>query len=137
MILIDLDIRKGTLSSHIHHHDKGMTSYLSGSAELSEIIKHDELVENLDIIPAGPAAPNPAELLLSERLETMIETLRKQYDYIIVDNVPVGIIADAAITNRIADLTISLSVPTASTAVCCPIWKRFTAPASSRTCPLS
>lgn len=137
VILIDLDIRKGTLSSHIHHHDKGMTSYLSGSAELSEIIKHDELVENLDIIPAGPAAPNPAELLLSERLETMIETLRKQYDYIIVDNVPVGIIADAAITNRIADLTISLSVPTASTAVCCPIWKRFTAPASSRTCPLS
>ena len=42
VILIDLDIRKGTLSSHIHHHDKGMTSYLSGSAELSEIIKHDD-----------------------------------------------------------------------------------------------
>lgn len=106
VILIDLDIRKGTLSTHVHHKEKGMTSYLAGNATLAEIIKKDAICENLDFIPAGPIAPNPSELLLSEQLETMIADLRQRYDYIFVDNVPVGIIADAAITNRIADLTI-------------------------------
>lgn len=108
VILIDMDIRKGTLTSHTHLHnkEKGVTSYLAGKAGLDEIIKCNELCDNLDFIPAGPIAPNPAELLLSEQLEAMIAELRQRYDYIFVDNVPVGIIADAAITNRIADLTI-------------------------------
>ena len=108
VILIDMDIRKGTLTSHTHIHnkEKGVTSYLAGKAGLDEIIKRNELCDNLDFIPAGPIAPNPAELLLSEQLEAMIAELRRRYDYIFVDNVPVGIIADAAITNRIADLTI-------------------------------
>lgn len=108
VILIDMDIRKGTLTSHTHIHnkEKGVTSYLAGKTGLDEIIKCNELCDNLDFIPAGPIAPNPAELLLSEQLETMIAELRQRYDYIFVDNVPVGIIADAAITNRIADLTI-------------------------------
>lgn len=108
VILIDMDIRKGTLTSHTHIHnkEKGVTSYLAGKAGLDEIIKRNELCDNLDFIPAGPIAPNPAELLLSEQLEAMIAELRQRYDYIFVDNVPVGIIADAAITNRIADLTI-------------------------------
>ena len=71
-----------------------------------EIIQKDGVCENLDLIAAGPTAPNPSELLLSERLEELIAVLREQYDYIFIDNVPVGIIADAAITNRVADLTI-------------------------------
>ncbi|MDO4180141.1 MAG: polysaccharide biosynthesis tyrosine autokinase [Bacteroidales bacterium] len=108
VILIDMDIRKGTLTSHTHIHkkEKGITTYLAGNITLDEIIKKNEICENLDFIPAGPVAPNPSELLLSEQLENMIAELRKRYDYIFVDNVPVGIIADAAITNRIADLTI-------------------------------
>lgn len=83
-----------------------MTSFLAGKATTDEIIKHNEICENLDFIPAGPIAPNPSELLLSEQLEVMIAELRNRYDYIFVDNVPVGVVADAAITNRIADLTI-------------------------------
>ena len=80
-----------------------MTSFLAGKATTDEIIKHNEICENLDFIPAGPIAPNPSELLLSEQLEVMIAELRNRYDYIFVDNVPVGVVADAAITNRIAD----------------------------------
>ena len=107
VILIDLDIRKATLSSRTRRdHTKGMTSYLSGQAQIDEIIQKDGVCENLDLIAAGPTAPNPSELLLSERLEELIAVLREQYDYIFIDNVPVGIIADAAITNRVADLTI-------------------------------
>lgn len=94
------------MSRHLHHQESGMTTYLAGNAKIDDIIKPSEFAPNLDVISAGPNAPNPAELLLSENLETLIAELRKRYDYIIVDNVPVGIIADAAITNRIADLTI-------------------------------
>ena len=51
-------------------------------------------------------SPNPAELLLSDRLDKLIAELKERYDYVILDNVPAGIIADAAIVNRVADLTI-------------------------------
>ena len=89
VIIIDLDIRKGTLTIHTkHHQEKGMTNYLSGQAELDDIIKHDDICENLDIIPAGGIAPNPAELLLSDRLDKMVDELRTRYDYILIDNVP-------------------------------------------------
>lgn len=107
VILIDLDIRKATLSSRTKKdRTKGMTSYLSGQSGINEIIQKDGVCENLDLISAGPTAPNPSELLLSERLEELIAELRTRYDYIFIDNVPLGIIADAAITNRVADLTI-------------------------------
>ncbi|MCH3939916.1 MAG: polysaccharide biosynthesis tyrosine autokinase [Bacteroidales bacterium] len=108
VILIDMDIRKGTLTSHERHHqhEMGLTSYLSGHATIDQIIKHDDLCENLDFIPAGPIAPNPSELLLSEQLDIMINEFRNRYDYIFIDNVPIGLVADAVITNRIADLTI-------------------------------
>ena len=107
VLIIDLDIRKGTLTLHTkHHQEQGMTNYLSGQIELEKIIKHNDICENLDVIPAGGIAPNPAELLLSDRLDKMIEEMRKHYDYIFVDNVPYGVVADAVITNRIADLTV-------------------------------
>lgn len=107
VILVDLDIRKGTLSRHYHKHPAGVTNYLADeNIRLDDIIHSDDKFENLDIISSGTIAPNPAELLMDERLDTMMAELRKRYDYIIVDNVPVGIVADATISNRISDLTI-------------------------------
>lgn len=107
VVLIDLDIRKGTMTNRSKH-DKslGMTAYLSGQAELDDILKRNELGENLDFIPSGSVAPNPADLLMSDRLDKLIAELRTQYDYIFVDNVPYGVVADSVITNRIADLTV-------------------------------
>ena len=58
------------------------------------------------MITSGASAPNPAELLMDDRLDELFAELRKRYDIIIADNVPVGIIADASIANRIADLTV-------------------------------
>lgn len=104
VILIDLDIRKGSLSRSFNLQKKGMTDYLADvSIQTEEIIQHSE---KLDIIASGTVAPNPAELLMDERLDELMNELRFRYDYIIVDSVPVGVIADATITNRIADLTI-------------------------------
>ena len=104
VVMVDLDIRKGTLSRHFGHYHVGVTNYLSdNTVKVDDIIQHQE---GVDLIPAGILAPNPAELLMDNRLDELIDELRTRYDYIIADNVPVGLIADATIANRIADLTI-------------------------------
>lgn len=107
VVLVDLDIRKGTLSSNIGLLKEGVTNYLSGKiTATAPIIQQSEYHPNLDIITKGPVPPNPAELLLSKRLEDMIAELKEKYDYVILDNVPSNMIADAVIVNRVADLTI-------------------------------
>lgn len=104
VILIDMDIRRGTLSRKFHLHKTGLTNYLADTdLTTDDIIQHQD---GFDIIAAGAVAPNPAELLMDKRLDELVGELRKRYDYIVVDSVPVGVIADAAISNRIADLTI-------------------------------
>ena len=109
VLLLDMDIRKGTLSHHMHGHGHkmGLTNYLADSSvQVDDIIRPVEGVDGLDIIPAGTVPPNPAELLMDERLDKLVEELRQRYDYIVADSVPVGIIADASIANRVVDLTI-------------------------------
>lgn len=104
VVLVDLDIRKGTLSRRFGSHRMGVTNYLADpKLTADDIIRHEE---HFDIVPSGVVPPNPAELLMDERLDELMNELRRRYDYIIVDNVPVGIIADATIANRIADLTV-------------------------------
>lgn len=104
VVMVDLDIRKGTLSRHFGYYHVGVTNYLSdNTVKVDDIIQHQE---GFDLIPAGILAPNPAELLMDNRLDELMNELRTRYDYIIADNVPVGLIADATIANRIADLTI-------------------------------
>ena len=108
VVLVDLDIRKGTLSHYFHDpankNHAGVTNYLSdASVTVDDIVRH---FDHFDVITAGPMAPNPAELLIDARLDDLMAELRRRYDYIIADSVPVGIIADASIINRIADMTI-------------------------------
>ena len=109
VVLVDVDIRKGTLSGIFSNPSNrmGLTHYLSGRTDnLNDIIGASEEYDKLDIIFSGPVPPNPAELLLSDRFDRLIVELRKRYDYIIVDNVPAGMVADASIVNRVVDLTI-------------------------------
>ena len=107
VVLVDLDIRKGTLSRHFHKHPAGVTNFLAdNSIGVDDIIHADPEHDNLDIISSGTVAPNPAELLMDSRLDELVAELRRRYDYIIADNVPVGVVADATISNRISDLTI-------------------------------
>ena len=109
VVIIDVDIRKGTLSGIFADASSktGLTNYLSGRTNnVDDLIGKSTLSADLDVILAGPVPPNPAELLLNERFDKLIEELRKRYDYIIIDNVPANVVADAAIVNRVADLTI-------------------------------
>jgi len=108
VVLVDADIRKRTQSRLSAMEGKyGLTSYLSGNVDdLKSMIVTKSKECNLDFLPAGVVAPNPTELLMSDRLEQCVEELKKHYDYVVIDNVPAQVIADAGIVNRVADLTI-------------------------------
>ena len=108
VVLVDTDIRKRTQSRLSSTERRGgLTSYLSGSvSDLKSLIVTDGIAANVDFLPAGITPPNPAELLMSDRLDECVAELRTMYDYVIVDNVPAQVVADAGIVNRVADLTI-------------------------------
>lgn len=108
IVVVDLDLRKGTLSSRLGlSHQKGSTNYLANENVLLDDILHPVPgFENLHCVPIGMVAPNPVELLLSKRLDRLIQDLKERYDYVIVDGVPIGIVADASIVDRISDMTI-------------------------------
>ena len=108
VVLVDLDIRKGSLSERIgHKHEAGVTNYLSGKeTNLDNLLEKGKYHPNLDVLYNGPIPPNPSELLRSKRLDDLLEWLKERYDYVILDNVPSNMIADAIIVNRVADLTL-------------------------------
>ena len=109
VVIMDVDIRKGTLSGLFSNPGgrMGLTNYLSGRTDsVDDIVGPCSEYGKLDVIFAGPVPPNPAELLMSPRFDRLIGELRGRYDYIIIDNVPAGVVADASIVNRVADLTI-------------------------------
>ena len=109
VLLIDGDLRRRTMTKQFGHRNdrRGITSYLTNSiSSLNDIISKSELNENLDIIYTGPQPPNPAELLMSKRMEELMTELRSRYDYIIIDSVPAMAVADAIIMDQLVDLTI-------------------------------
>ena len=107
VVIVDLDIRKGTLSKFVNSPSKGAATFLNHQALIDNIIiKNAGGIENLDIIPTGTLPPNPSELLLDKKLEELAAELKKRYDYVLLDCPPAGIIADASIIARIADRTV-------------------------------
>lgn len=107
VLLVDMDIRKGTLTHRagLRHDRAGLTNYL-----FDDTVTADDIIVSRDgqpdIIPSGIVPPNPVELLGSPRLDELFATLRGRYDYIFADSVPVGILADASVTSRVVDLTL-------------------------------
>ena len=103
-----MDIRKPRLAQYLNISPrKGLTEYLSDSSvKVSDIITPASGRLHFDVIAAGPVPPNPAELLLTERVDTLFAELRKEYDYIIIDSAPVGVISDSFNIVRITDVTV-------------------------------
>jgi capsular exopolysaccharide synthesis family protein len=85
---------------------KGLTHFLIGKAEIEEIIQKVEGVDNLYIIPCGLIPPNPAELILSERLKQLFAHLEKDFDTVIIDSPPVGLVSDGYVLGNYADATL-------------------------------
>ncbi|MDL2214583.1 polysaccharide biosynthesis tyrosine autokinase [Dysgonomonas sp. OttesenSCG-928-M03] len=109
--LVGLDIRNPKLSEYLSISKKdGITLYLaSDDMKPEEIIIHrPDLHPNIYVVPAGPIPPNPSELLLGDRLEEFFTYLRENFDYIIVDTAPVGMVSDTFSLDRISDIAVYL-----------------------------
>jgi capsular exopolysaccharide synthesis family protein len=105
VMLIDLDLRKSSLSKALGLDHSGVAAYLNGKSE-SYKENAEEIAPNLFVLPVGTLPPNPTELLLTDRFKEMIEQMRGEYDYIFLDCPPIDVVADASIITEVADMTV-------------------------------
>lgn len=104
VLLIGMDVRNPRIDDYVTLPTKGLTNFLStADAVIEDYIVSQTGYEQFDILPAGVIPPNPAELLMSVKLETMFEDLKKQYDYIIIDTAPVSLVTDTLLISKFAD----------------------------------
>ena len=112
VILCGLDIRKPALGRLFGVHDRfdGITSLLTLDKVTKSALKHEILQsgvnDNLDLLLAGPVPPNPTELLARENFGEIVKMLREQYDYVIFDTAPVGLVTDTLQIGQHADITV-------------------------------
>jgi len=105
-VLVGLDLRKPKIFGDFDiNNATGVVNFLVNDATVADIIQPTK-VSNLDIITSGPIPPNPSELLMSERMELLVEKLKEEYDYIILDTPPMGLVADSLELLKYADATI-------------------------------
>ena len=109
-LLIRLDLRKASESNDDFNHQElvGVSDYLVEQAKLEDIITQTD-IPGLDIIPSGQTPPNPAELLTSEKMKDLLLQVRQRYDYIIIDTPPFGLVSDAFILMKYADMNIYIA----------------------------
>ena len=102
-----MDIRNPRLNEYLDIPNIGVTNYLSSKDVAIEdyIVRHNGF-EHFDVIPAGVVPPNPAELLMSKKVDTLFETLKNKYDYIIVDTAPVALVTDTLLIAQHADCVV-------------------------------
>ena len=108
VLLVGMDIRKPRIAEYLSiSSSKGLTDYVARTGmNLDDVIQKNPNGLAFDVITSGPIPPNPAELLLSQRVDDMFAELRKRYDYIVVDTAPVGLVSDTLTLSRIGDATI-------------------------------
>lgn len=105
-IVLDVDLRKASLSTVVNSPSKGITNYLNGSVEnWQEVVCKGEVHPHLDLMPVGKIPPNPSELLIGTRFADLIEQLKQQYDYVFLDCPPALIVTDTSIIGPVCDLT--------------------------------
>ncbi|MDO4950023.1 MAG: polysaccharide biosynthesis tyrosine autokinase, partial [Bacteroidales bacterium] len=109
VLVIDMDMRRATASKYAtsDKHTKGLADYLSGADnDYKKIVLKEPIMHGMDVLPVGTIPPNPAELVLSDRLSTMIAELRKEYDYIFLDCPPLDIVSESNEIAKYADMAI-------------------------------
>lgn len=104
VILVDCDFRKPTIHRFlkIKSKDKGITDVLVGDCQISEAIVKDKGLK-IDVLAVGTIPPNPTELLSTKKMQSLLDALKKAYDYVIIDTPPVSVVTDAAIIGGMVD----------------------------------
>jgi len=108
VVFMELDLRKPKLSELMGHDhaSNGYSNYIvSEFTDLNKLIKPIWFDENCFLVSAGPIPPNPTELLTSKKLESLINHLKEEFDYVIIDCAPVGLVTDALLIEKFADIT--------------------------------
>ncbi|RYG02269.1 MAG: polysaccharide biosynthesis tyrosine autokinase [Chitinophagaceae bacterium] len=106
-VILEFDIRKPKIMAGLGLKERtGITNYIVGNADLEDIIYQVPDIDDLYVIPCGPIPPNPAEMLLSERINDLFTSLRQRFDTVIIDTAPVGLVSDGVILGKYADASI-------------------------------
>ena len=109
IVIVGLDIRKPGLNKvfNIPRKEQGITQYLSNPEKnLMDFVQLSDINKNLYILPGGTVPPNPTELLARDGLDKAIEILKKNFDYVILDTAPIGMVTDTLLIGRVADLSV-------------------------------
>ncbi|WP_438850261.1 GumC family protein [Bacteroides acidifaciens] len=109
VVIVGLDIRKPGLNKvfNISKKEHGITQFLTNpTMNLMDLVQPSDINKNLFILPGGTVPPNPTELLARDGLEKAIEILKKNFDYVILDTAPVGMVTDTLLIGRVADLSV-------------------------------
>ena len=109
VVIVGLDIRKPGLNKvfRLSTKEKGITLYLANpDTDLMSLVQPSDVNKNLSILPGGTVPPNPTELLARDGLDKAIEILKKNFDYVILDTAPVGMVTDTLLIGRVADLSV-------------------------------
>lgn len=106
-IVVDLDMRRASLSRYVGSPRVGISSVLIGKASLSEAVVNDvDGNESISVLPVGAIPPNPSELMYTDKFSKLMEKLKSDYDCVILDCPPAEVVADAKILSTYADITI-------------------------------
>ncbi|HSD06817.1 CpsD/CapB family tyrosine-protein kinase, partial [Flavobacterium sp.] len=104
VLLIGMDIRSPKLDQYLTLSKKGVSNYLSSDdIRLEELIVKQNDFDDLYTLSAGIIPPNPAELLMRDKVNDLFQTLKSQFDYIVVDTPPVSLVADTLLISKHAD----------------------------------
>jgi len=111
VLILELDLRAPRIAHYLKIPDsEGISDYLKDdNTTLNDIIIHSIEYKNLDYITAGTIPPNPSELLMRPKLADFFDTIKKEYDYIIVDNAPIGLVVDTLSIISYADIILYIA----------------------------
>lgn len=120
VVVVGMDIRRPVLAHKFGlNNQQGVTTFLSGQvADINSLLHKSDLSDNLYILPAGPVPPNPNELLLSDNMGRMMEQLRDDFDYVILDSAPIGVISDSFLIIPYSDIQLYVTRASYSTKSC-------------------
>ncbi len=104
--ILGMDLRKPRIAQYVGvSNKKGLSSYLVNKAEIEDIV-HGTKYENLYFVPSGPVPPNPSELLLKKKMETLINDLENRFDVVIMDTPPLALVSETMDLLRFSDINL-------------------------------
>ena len=110
VVIVGLDIRKPRLNKafQMSHKEDGITRYLADPehTDLMSLLQQSNVTPNLYILPGGAIPPNPTELVARDSLVQAVDRLKKEFDYVILDTAPIGMVTDTQLISRVADMSI-------------------------------